>query len=321
MLCQQFVLEPLAVADLQHRYFAHVHPCLPVVDEATFWDLWHKDRNRISPTLICNMYAIGLPYWTASTVLSRRHRPDSAFAWNQAADALRDDFSAPSITTVHSTLLSLSGRPCLEMRGNLLNLGRAVSLAHSLGLHRDPTNWQILDAEKNLRIKLWWAALIHDHWSSLTHGTPPLVHKDNFDVPLPLIERFGGSAIVFVHLCSLTHVLGNILPLMYTLQRDSGNMWMAIRRIECSLDDLEVSLSDFLRHSTPGSGGTNGKSNLMLCFLALKLALNRVAFRVCRASTNVTKSFVDDINRRWQWISRTLKKPRTIDLRCFVSQL
>jgi hypothetical protein len=272
------------VADLQHRYFAHVHPCLPVVDEATFWDLWHKDRNRISPTLICNMYAIGLPYWTASTALSRNHRPDSAFAWNQAADALRDDFSAPSITTVHSTLLSLSGRPCLEMRGNLLNLGRTVSLAQSLGLHRDPTHWQILDAEKSLRIKLWWAVLIHDYWSSLTHGTPALVHKENFDVPLPLPEPLGSSAIVFIHLCSLTQVLGNILPLMYTLKPDSGDMWRATRRIECSLDDLELSLSDQLRHSTPGSGIINGKSNLLLYSLTLKLALNRVAIRVCYAS-------------------------------------
>lgn len=231
------------------------------------------------------MYAIALPYWSTSGDLNCKHRPDSAFAWNQAADALRDDFSAPSITTVHSTLLSLSGRPCLEMRGNLLNLGRTISLAHSLGLHRDPTNWQILEAEKSLRIKLWWGVLIHDYWSSLTHGTPAIIHKENFDVPLPSHDPLGNAPIVFIYLCSLTQTLGNILPLIYTLKPDPRDMWRQIRRIECSLDDIEVSLSDQLRHSTTSSGSTNGKSNLLLCFLALKLALNRVAFRVCRASS------------------------------------
>ena len=235
------------------------------------------------------MYALALPYWTASETLKCRSRPDSAFAWNQAVAALRNDFTNPSITTVHAALLDLSGRPALEMRDNLLNVGRTVSLAHSLGLHRNPTQWRSPAAEKSLRIRLWWAILIHDYWSSLTHGTPPNVHVQNFDVPLPSEEslslagtssEFVTSSSVFVGLCSLTRVLGDLLPLIYTLRPEPVDMWRRIKRLGCSLDELEDLPS--LQWGHAGAGVSNGKSNLWLCFLTLRLVLSRVALRVRR---------------------------------------
>jgi hypothetical protein len=309
------------------RYFTVIHPCLPIVDRETFWDLWNKDPNRISPTLICDMYALALPYWAASETLKWRPRPDSAFAWNQAVAALQKDFTNPSITTVHAALLDLSGRPALEMRDNLLNVGRTVSLAHSLGLHRNPTQWRIQEAEKSLRIKLWWAVLIHDYWSSLTHGTPPNIHMQNCDVPLPSEESFSPadsstvratSSINFVGLCSLTRVLGDILPLIYTLRPEPADMWRNIKRLECSLDDLDI-LPHFRRDHT-GAGVSNGKSNLMLCFLTLRLVLSRVALKVCRKCVQ-RELLLTQCNRRQPWTRQASKKSKTIDWRCFASRL
>lgn len=72
---------------------------------------------------------------------------------------------APSLTTVHAALLDMLGRPIYHVTGNIINAGRTVSLAHSQGLHRDPTEWRASSAEKSLRIRLWWGVLIHDHWS------------------------------------------------------------------------------------------------------------------------------------------------------------
>ena len=84
--------------------------------------------------------------------------------WNQAVTALRDDFVAPSMTTLYAVLLDLSGRPVLHVAGNIMNVGRTVTLAHSLGLHRDPSAWKMPDAEKSIRVKIWWGVLIHDLW-------------------------------------------------------------------------------------------------------------------------------------------------------------
>lgn len=140
------------------------------MDQDTFLDMWHRDRNRISPTLACDIYAVTIPYWAGAESLQSRTCPDTVFTWNLAVAALEEDFTAPSITTLASVLLDLSGRPALEMRHNILNVGRACQLSQSLGLHRNPTDWQISTPEKNLRMNLWWTVLIHVYWSSLTHG-------------------------------------------------------------------------------------------------------------------------------------------------------
>jgi len=141
-----------------------VHPCFPVVDETTFMDMWARDHDRISSTLVCDLYATASLFWDRDEKLCSYAQPDLDFIWNQAVAALQEDFLAPSISTVHAALLDLVGRPVLAVTGNIANVGRVVTLAHSLGLHRDPTAWKATAHEKNARIRLWWGVLIHDHW-------------------------------------------------------------------------------------------------------------------------------------------------------------
>lgn len=253
---------------------------MPIVERDTFLDLWRNDRERISSTLICDLYATSLRYWSSSEALKPITQPDSAFAWNQAVAALEEDFVSPSMTTLHSVLIDLGGRPALELRHNLLNVGRAVSLAHTLGLHRNPTSWQMLEAEKNLRIRLWWTVVIHDYWSSLTHGTPPDIRGEYTDVPLPSETSFESCSTAFAKLCSLTKILGNILPLIYALNPEPAEMWKSIQGIEYVLDEFEEEFPAHPQENNSSSGNVNGNSNLKLCLLAVRLAFSRVAFRV-----------------------------------------
>jgi hypothetical protein len=134
------------------------------VDKKTFLDLWRREPERISSTLVCDIYASAILYWHKSDVLKHHHKPDPEFSWNLAVKALQDDFMAPSISTVHSALLDMGGRPTLQISGNIVNAGRTVTLAHSLGLHRDLVGWEATDHEKQVRINLWWGCLIQDHW-------------------------------------------------------------------------------------------------------------------------------------------------------------
>ena len=87
--------------------------------------------------------------------------------------ALRDDFMAPSMATIHAALLDMLGRPIYHITGNIINAGRTVNLAHSQGLHRDPSKWRTSDGEKKLRTNVWWALVIHDHW----YGGPNYKHR------------------------------------------------------------------------------------------------------------------------------------------------
>ncbi|KAF2163958.1 hypothetical protein M409DRAFT_57062 [Zasmidium cellare ATCC 36951] len=221
------------------------------------------------------------------------------FLWNQAVAAIQEDFLGSTISTVHASLLDLIGRPVLSITGNIVTLGRTVTLAHSLGLHRDPTNWKATEHEKNVRIRLWWGVLIHDYWSSHAHGTPPLIHRQNCDVPLPKVESLlttdaaethQRSAHSFLYLCLLSRILGDLLPFVYALQPDHEQVSRHVRRLECALDDWEASLPDFLRVGVSHEV-VNGASSLHFCFLSLKLLLCRIAFKTSSSVLAEARSY------------------------------
>lgn len=269
-----------SAADVRAAYFDHLHPCFPVLDEATFIDMWRSNSDLISPTLVCDLYASALQVWNRSHVLRHLPRPDPHFIWNQAVIALQDDFMAPTISTVHAAVLDLLGRPVIGVTGNIVNAGRIVTLAQSLGLHRDPSSWKATSHEKSVRINLWWGILIHDYWSSIGHGTPPTINPHYYDVPIP---AFGDQAQApfqtFVHLCKLSQILGDMLPLVYSLRESNDAIKRHLRKIECYLDDWVVELPDYLQptHETPVA--INGGSNLWFAYLSLKVLVCRVYFK------------------------------------------
>lgn len=288
------VLSPFA-AEVRKLYFDSLHPCFPILDEESFQELWHKDKECISSALLCDIYASALPFWRTSDALRRHSKPDPNFIWNNAVKALQDDFLGPTISTVHAALLDMVGRPVGAVTGNIVNTGRVVTLAQSLGLHRDPTSWKATVHEKNARIRLWWGVVIHDHWSSISHGIPPTIHPKYYDVPLVALDMLGTStksegylkaASTFIHLCKLTQILGDVLSLVYVLRSNTDGMWRSIRKAECGLDDWLVALPAHLALGrSPATTIVNGSSNLWFSYLSVKLLMRRLAFKATLKET------------------------------------
>lgn len=103
--------------------------------------------------------------WNPNMSYTGQNPPDSRFIWVQADEALRRELLlSPGLSTIIAILLSVGGRPTTSMTGNAISMASAVALSHSLGLHRDPTTWSIPPGEKRLRLRLWWAILVHDRW-------------------------------------------------------------------------------------------------------------------------------------------------------------
>lgn len=282
------VLSPFAT-ELRNAFFEHLHPCFPVLDRETFIAMWEDGSDRISSTLVCDLYASAQQVWGRSEVLRNQPRPDPHFIWNQAVVALQDDFMAPTISTVHAAVLDLLGRPVIGVTGNIVNAGRIVTLAQSLGLHRDPSSWRATNHEKSVRINLWWGVLIHDYWSSIGHGIPPTINPHFHDVPIPTIfndkdagteaQSFSQSHATFVRLCMLSRILGDTLPLVYSLREASDDLKRRLRKIECELDDWELLLPNYLKRDQTELCNVNGRSNLHFAYLSLRLLVQRLWFR------------------------------------------
>ena len=174
------------------------------------------------------------------------------------------------------------------MTGNAMAMGYAIALAQSLGMNRSPLAWPLTDVEKSVRVRVWWVIMINDRWCSFAYGTPPHIHRGQYDVPLPLMQHLSDgtpvrneAGTVFISLCTLTEVLGLCLEHTYALDEDpkpSQDKEQSLRRLEVKLDHWEESLPDTVRLAVIRGIHCDapGVSSLRLSYLAVRLLIRRI---------------------------------------------
>ncbi|KAL4782177.1 fungal-specific transcription factor domain-containing protein [Aspergillus varians] len=288
-----------------HLFFLKANPCFPLFDEASFRGSYSSHKEKISPALLCNLYANSLVYWKSSAKLSSGRTPDIRYIWNQANEALHSEmFLSPGISSIMAILINVCGRPSTSMFGNGGMVGMAVALSNALGLNRDPSGWSISALEKSLRIRIWWLVLIHDRWCSLAYGTPLQVHRAQYDVPLPTVEDIcsnpatscqSAAASVFVALVTLTDVLARYLEHVYSVSREvSQSNDLSEMDLEEILRKWEESLSDDVRHLVLRGIRLDipGAANFRLAYLAVKLLLRRIQLNMSKRSLQVDDDIV-----------------------------
>lgn len=268
------IIEPFA-DELIDTYFRKANACFPLLDEGSFRDQFRRQPAHISSALLASVYAHALTFWSQPRRAAGRHCPDSRFVWNQATDALYSELQlCPGMSTVVAVLLDVGGRPSTSMIGNGVLIGSAVSIAHGLGLHRDPCDWDVSEPEKRIRVQIWWALMVHDRWFSLAYGTPPHIQGKFHDVPKPRAD--GGGNTVFLALVSLSEVLDAFLVHIYTLKPDRQptshfDPGAALSRWEESLiGDIRRLIRNGRDLSAPGA------SNLRLSYLFVRLLQRRM---------------------------------------------
>ncbi|KAI1084722.1 fungal-specific transcription factor domain-containing protein [Whalleya microplaca] len=305
------LLEPWGLRLIQ-LYFAKVNPCFPLLDEVSFMNQFMNTKERISPALLACLYAYTLTFWRYDSELSQHFCPDSRFTWNLASEALHSELHlSPGISTITALLLNIGGRPTSSMIGNGILIGSAVSLSHSLGLNRNPLNWDIPESEKYLRMKIWWSLLVHDGWSSLAYGTPPHIRKSQYDVPAPKLEYLNGHASrdcdiakVFIALVRLTEVLYQYLEQIYTVDKTRDSIH---HNIECDLDDWVENLDGRCRRII--IRGTEldipGAANLRLAYLSTRLLTSRIQLNSDKEALNADPVW---IRNRYIQVRRTAEE-------------
>ncbi|KAL4882506.1 fungal-specific transcription factor domain-containing protein [Aspergillus karnatakaensis] len=285
------------VNEYLNLWFLHANSCFALFDEASFRSSYASHKDKISPALLCNLYANSLVYWKNSAILCVGRTPDNRYIWNQANEALHSEmFLSPGISTIMAILLNVWGRPSTSMFGNGGLVGMAVALSNALGLNRDPSAWNISTPERSLRIRLWWLVVIQDRWCSLAYGTPLQVHRAQYDVPFPTVNDLCAStaapheraaASIFVALTTLTDVLARYLEYVYSVSTTSPQSpELSEMDLEQVLGDWEESLSDDVRYLV--LRGTHlevaGAANFRLAYLAVKLLLRRIQLNMSKST-------------------------------------
>lgn len=291
----QQLLGPSHHEELLALFAKHIQPYFPIIDLSNFRTLENVQSDKFPSTPLCYIYVLVLPLWSKSPVPRNRDQPDAAYALNLAIAALQSDFLSPTVSTVAAAILDLLGRPVKSFTTNILTIGKLVALAHSHGLHRDPTRWSSPPEPVSMRKRLWWGVLIHDHFGSHAYGTPPNISGNRHDVPMIDIADYAAVELEstsrhvagsFTHLCALTQILGKLLNIIHDLTTDWANVAKTLRKIECTLDDWESRLCR-LYGIDPGAHPPSKHCSLWLSYLSVRLLVQRLYLRAAASQTTL----------------------------------
>jgi hypothetical protein len=110
-----------------------------------------------------------------------------------AALCLQPVLEKPSLVTIQTLHIvsiyhamlgnDISGESSMEFTWSLVNL--AAHLAQTIGLHRDPAQWEKDPKIVQRRRMVFWDLFIADGWHALSTGRPPTFNRDFIDCKFP----------------------------------------------------------------------------------------------------------------------------------------
>ncbi|KAE8160060.1 fungal-specific transcription factor domain-containing protein [Aspergillus tamarii] len=253
-----------------------------------------------SAHLLAAVYLITQPFTTFDDYLCIEfvYSPPSpqvlfAIAWSELNNAL----SQPTIQSLQAALILLLHPPLnpllLDSSMKWTLLGMTVSMAQTLGLHLDPTMWNLPSSEVRTRRRLSWVVFALDKWLAFSFGRPSHISSNDWLVTeLDASDIESGVPVSGVHpyaieFSKLTTILDNVLGNLYsirslsTLCKDFRLTISSARPLMQNLTEWHTSLPLSLAMAqTPGCKQTSDDSaSLHIAYQSVKILILRALLR------------------------------------------
>jgi hypothetical protein len=147
--------------------------------------------------------------------------PSTERLWDIALDVVHQELHKPSFSTLQTLILLLVSPPYQPILPDYSTkwslVGTMVTISQTLGLHFDPTSWNVLPAEVELRKRLSWIVKMIDVWHAAVLGRSCLIQDDDWLVPPPSLNDFSQQEgetpfpAHFIHMYKLTTILHTAL--------------------------------------------------------------------------------------------------------------
>ncbi|RDL38517.1 Zn2 DNA-binding protein [Venustampulla echinocandica] len=307
---------------LLNLFFRFVYPYFPILCKSEIYPngtLSPVALNILPLSLLCAIYATALhmPFVLHDDVLATtmvHDQPPAQKLYRISWLAVTQELHTPRLATLQACLLLLQRAPTnrytTDTPWKTSLVGWTVSLAQSLGLTRECSDWTSIPPwETALRKRLWYGVLVMDKWASLGAGMPSHIRTDDFDVlPLsdsdlepPSLDPNSNSipsylepeadAIHFRLLSELTMILSDIMDSYYSLratQRTSRDFHRSLElatplrsRLRAWNESLPPALSP--RSSVPvdprGMVHLSANPSLTLAYIVATMTLFRALLR------------------------------------------
>ncbi|KAJ0419597.1 fungal-specific transcription factor domain-containing protein [Aspergillus carlsbadensis] len=180
------------------KYFLHIHPCYPVVDEAEFWSLYNQEglwdgRSKISLMLFQAMVFAASAYVSLRTlraigidnILEAR---DSLHRRAALLHQFRADTDNTTVAQV-GLLLSFNVSP-MDVYNNTSFLTIALQAARATQAHLYKSLTHLPKRQRAYKKRLWWCCVVRDRCIALGMRRPLQITPDTFNPrEEPLVEE------------------------------------------------------------------------------------------------------------------------------------
>ncbi|KAF1849643.1 uncharacterized protein K460DRAFT_360504 [Cucurbitaria berberidis CBS 394.84] len=261
-------LELLVSADTGIRLIAlfrrFILPQYPIFSDSLF-----PDPQASPPYLLAAIYLVAQPFARFDDVLSIELAYETLN--NQALfrlvdEALQYEAHNPNLSLVQ-TLLLLVLRPStnplvLESSFKWSLHGALVSASQTLGLHYDPSLWNIAQWQIALRRRLSSTIFALDKWLASSLGRPPLITRDSWLVTsLTAADGYASSMSLglwseHIYYAKLGPLLGDVLLKLFSLRAIHELASDTQKTLDVSkelLEELSKWHQDFVQHSSDRS--------------------------------------------------------------------
>ncbi|KAL3422624.1 cutinase transcription factor 1 beta [Phlyctema vagabunda] len=176
---------------LLQSYLEYVHPYMPLIELHELLEIINDgsgQSGKISLLLFqAVMFAgtafVDMEYLTNAGFTNRKAARKAFF---QKARVLYDfDYEVDRVSLVQSLLLMTYWYETPDDQKDTWHwMGVAISLAHTIGLHRDPGTSNMDENKKKLWKRIWWSCFMRDRLIALGMRRPTRVKDEDYDVPM-----------------------------------------------------------------------------------------------------------------------------------------
>ncbi|KAF7713333.1 Cutinase transcription factor 1 beta [Penicillium ucsense] len=182
--------------ELIKAYIHYVHTYMPLLDLEEFLEtIVHNDGvRRISLLLFQAVMFAGMAFVDMKHLQAAGYHTRKAArkVFFQRARLLYDfDYEVDRISLVQSLLLMTYWYETPDDQKDTWHwMGVSLSLAHTIGLHRDPGNSRMELRRQRMWKRIWWSTYTRDRLIALGMRRPMRVKDDDCDVPMLTLDDF-----------------------------------------------------------------------------------------------------------------------------------
>ncbi|OTA01992.1 Zn2Cys6 transcriptional regulator [Trichoderma parareesei] len=203
---------------LLRAYIEFVHPYMPLMDLVPFLNVINRYDAAEGQISLFLYHAV---MFSATAFVDMRHLREAGYATRKAARKafflktrlLYDfDYESDRLVLVQGLLLMTYWYETPDDQKDTWHwMGVAISLAHTIGLHRNPEVTSMAQPTQKLWKRIWWSCFMRDRLIALGMRRPTRIKDEDFDVPM-LVESDFELGVLPEHIA--------IIPPECTLMRD-----------------------------------------------------------------------------------------------------